>query len=155
MGREDMSVRVPRTRDRLAALEIAELWSVPPRVEELLTAAGALGPANGAALVHGDLHVRHVLVDDAGVPSGIIDWGDLCVADPAVDLALYWSVLDGGGRQAFRAAYGEATLTEERLLRARVLAMFLDAALASYAHDTGSAPLLSATLAGLDRTLDG
>ncbi len=155
MGRADMAVRVPRTRDRLAALEGAGLWSVPPDTDELLDAAERLSPSDGAALVHGDLHVRHVLLDDGGVPSGVIDWGDLCVADPAVDLALYWSVLDGGGRQAFRAAYGDARLTEERLLRARVLALFLDAALATYAHDTGNAPLLAATLAGLDRTLDG
>jgi aminoglycoside phosphotransferase (APT) family kinase protein len=155
MGRADMAVRVPRTRDRLASLEGAGLWSVPPSVNALLDAAAALGPPDGAALVHGDLHRRHVLVDERGVPSGVIDWGDLCVADPAVDLSLYWSVLDGGGRQAFRVAYGEDSLTGERLLRARVLALFLDAALAAYAHDTGHATLLAATLAGLDRTLDG
>ena len=83
--RADMDVRVPRTRDRLATLVAAGLWSPPGRVGELLDEAAALGPADGRAIVHGDLHVRHVLVDDAGVPSAIIDWGDVCVADPAVD----------------------------------------------------------------------
>jgi aminoglycoside phosphotransferase (APT) family kinase protein len=155
MGRADMATRVPRTRERLQSLASAGLWVVPPSVDRLLDAAAALGPAQGAALVHGDLHRRHVLVDGGGVPSGVIDWGDLCVADPAVDLALYWSVLDGPGRMAFRAAYGDSALPEDRLLRARVLALFLDAALAAYAHDTGHAALLTAALAGLNETLDG
>ena len=36
--------------------------------------------------VHGDLYSRHLLVDDAGRPCGVIDWGDCHVGDPAVDL---------------------------------------------------------------------
>ncbi len=43
-------------------------------------------------ICHGDLHVRHVLVGPPDRPSpqvtGIIDWGDLCLADPAVDLSI-------------------------------------------------------------------
>lgn len=36
--------------------------------------------------VHGDLAPEHVLVD-GGTVSGVIDWGEACVADPADDLA--------------------------------------------------------------------
>jgi len=153
MGRADMAVRVPRTRERLATLSAAGLWSSPRIVEDLLEEASELGAANGLAVVHGDLNVRHVLVDEAGLPSGVIDWGDLCVADPAVDLSLYWSVLHGRGRAAFRAAYGDGALVAGRLLRARVLALFMGAALSSYASDVGNAPLLRETLAGLERTI--
>ena len=32
-------------------------------------------------LVHGDLHLRHVLVEGGSI-SGVIDWGDVCRADP-------------------------------------------------------------------------
>ena len=103
--------------------------------------------------MHGDLHVRHVLVGPDGRPAAVIDWGDLAVADPSVDLSLYWSQLDGPARAAFRDAYGAERLTPARLLRARVLALFLDAALAAYAHDTGNDALLRTTLEGLERTL--
>lgn len=40
------------------------------------------------AVCHGDLHVRHLLVDRDGSATGVIDWGDLCLADPAVDLSI-------------------------------------------------------------------
>ena len=153
MGRADMTMRVPRTRTRLEALATAGIWTAPAAVERLLDEAVALGPASGLALVHGDLHVRHLLVDDAGSPSAVIDWGDLCIGDPSIDLSLYWSLLDGPGREALRAAYGDALLTPERLLRARILALFLNAVLAQYAVDMADAELLSETLAGLERTL--
>lgn len=38
-------------------------------------------------LIHGDLAMEHVLVDDAGGLSGVIDFGDAMVADPALDFA--------------------------------------------------------------------
>lgn len=44
-------------------------------------------------LIHGDLAAEHVLVDDAGVPRGIIDWSDAVLADPARDIAglFHWA----------------------------------------------------------------
>lgn len=153
MGRADMSMRVPRTRDRLSRIATAGLWTPPPGVEGILAAADELGPADGLVLCHGDLNVRHLLVDDAGAPAAVIDWGDLCLGDPSIDLGLYWSLLDAPGRAAFREAYRASELTDDRMLRARVLAMFLNAALAQYADDIGDAELLTETLAGLERTL--
>ncbi|HEY3335690.1 MAG TPA: phosphotransferase [Candidatus Limnocylindrales bacterium] len=152
LGRADMLVRVPRTRERLDQLAAAGIWQAPPAVEAILLAASTLAPTGKAVVVHGDLHVRHVLVDAAALPSAVIDWGDVCVADPAVDLSLYWSVLDEGARSAFRGAYGP--LSSASLLRARVLALFLDAALALYARDTGNALLLAQTLGNLDRNVN-
>jgi aminoglycoside phosphotransferase (APT) family kinase protein len=149
--RSDMAFRVPRTHARLEALERLGLWQAPPTVSHILEDAAGLGPAGGRAIVHGDLHVRHVLVDDSGTPSAVIDWGDAGVADPSVDLSLYWSVLDAPGRAAFMAAYGP--VPAHGLLRARVLALFLNAALAEYAHQIGLRGLLAEALAGLERTV--
>jgi aminoglycoside phosphotransferase (APT) family kinase protein len=154
MGRADMTRRVPRTRERFAALASLGLWTAPAAARALLDEAETLAPSGEEAVVHGDLHVRHVLVGTDGRPSAVIDWGDLAVADPAVDLALYWSQLDAVARAAFREAYGPERLTPARLLRARVLALFLDAALAAYAHDTRNEALLRTTLEGLERTLE-
>jgi aminoglycoside phosphotransferase (APT) family kinase protein len=37
-------------------------------------------------LAHGDLHVRHLLVDEAGALAGVIDWGEVCRGHPASEL---------------------------------------------------------------------
>ncbi len=153
MGRADMARRVPKTREALASLEAVGAWTAPAAVGRLLDEALELGPADGRVLLHGDLHVRHVLLDDAGGLSAVIDWGDVCVGDPSIDLSLYWSLLDAPARAAFRAAYGAVSLTPARLLRARVLALSLNGLLARYALDIADPALLAETLAGLDRTL--
>jgi aminoglycoside phosphotransferase (APT) family kinase protein len=147
--RTHMAVRVPRTREALAGA--ARLWTAPRQVDELLAEAERLPAPEPSVLVHGDLHVRHVLVDETGLPTGVIDWGDLCRADPSADLSLYWSLLPPAGRDAFLAAYGP--VEEHMLLRARVLALFLCATLATYAHAQALRVLEREALDGLARTL--
>jgi aminoglycoside phosphotransferase (APT) family kinase protein len=150
-GRADMSRRVPQTREWLGRLEAAGLWRAPPSVAGVLTTAEHLAPPSATVVVHGDLHFRHVMVDASGTLSGVIDWGDLCRSDPAVDMSLVWSLLPD--RHEFLAAYGP--VSEEQLLRARVLALFLCAAIALSAHDQGQHALASEALAGLERTAAG
>lgn len=44
-------------------------------------------------LVHNDLWAEHILVDPrSGSVSGIIDWGDAVISDPAVDFASVYLV---------------------------------------------------------------
>jgi aminoglycoside phosphotransferase (APT) family kinase protein len=143
-------VRVPRVREFLVQVESHGLWRPPPLVDEILEAATVLPAAQASAVVHGDLHLRHLLVGDAGEPTAVIDWIDLSRNDPCVDLVLYWSVLPASGREEFLQSYGP--LTEDQLLRGRVLALFLCAVLAVYAHDTGMEALGREVVAGLDRT---
>ncbi len=124
---------------------------MPPReVEQILAEAELLPPSRARALVHGDLHVRHVLVEE-GTLSGVIDWGDVCLSDPAIDLVLVWSLLPPEGRAGFVAEYGP--VSDEQLLRARVLALFLSATLLLYARDLGHARLERECVAALERTL--
>jgi aminoglycoside phosphotransferase (APT) family kinase protein len=144
MGRGDMSVRVPMAREELTALGL-----LPANVERVLDAALELPTPTATVLAHGDLHIRHALTDGDGGLSGVIDWGDACRADPAIDLSLYWSLLSDDGRAAFVDAYGVAT--DEQLLRARVLAFFLSAMIVTYARHEGSRRLETAALAGLAR----
>jgi aminoglycoside phosphotransferase (APT) family kinase protein len=71
--------------------------------------------------IHGDLHARNVLIDDARL-SAIIDWGDLCQGDCATDLAALWMWLpDAQSRAMAMTAYGGSTAT---WLRARGSAAF-------------------------------
>jgi aminoglycoside phosphotransferase (APT) family kinase protein len=149
MGRADMRARVPRAREALE--RVASSWVGGPRVEAVLGVGQELAPDGEAVVAHGDLHLRHALVSDAGGLAGVIDWGDLCRAPRSVDLSLYWSLFDAGARIAFREAYGP--LSDVTLARARVLALYFGGTLAAYALDVGMDALAREALEGLDRTL--
>ena len=88
-------------------------------------------------------------MNENGHAAGVIDWGDVCVADRSVDLSLAYGGFTGPARTALLAAYGP--VGPEREIRARVLAVFLCAALAEYAADTGRSRLLNEARKGLMR----
>ena len=148
MGRATPRLRAEITRRWLSSLQDRGLWSPSAEVDALVDADLA-PPAGPYVLVHGDLHLRHLLVDDARRPAGVIDWGDTCLADPAVDLSLAYSAFDGLAREAFFEAYG--AIDADRELRARSLAVGLCAALADWASSTGELALLQEYLGGIAR----
>jgi aminoglycoside phosphotransferase (APT) family kinase protein len=59
----------------------------------------AMWPASPLALVHGDLHPGHMLVDAGGRVTGVLDWTEAKLTDPAIDLAM------------FHGCFGRAALT--------------------------------------------
>jgi Phosphotransferase enzyme family len=92
------------------------------------------------------------LVDETygrGSLAGVIDWGDLCIADPAADLHVLWSVLPPEGHGALIDAYGP--VSEAQLVCARVLAVFLSAVLAVYGRVEGLTGVEREAVAGLVR----
>lgn len=147
-GRGAPTRRAPLTRAALAALAARGL-PLPP-VEHVVD-SGLDAPDGPLVLVHGDLHPRHLLVDDRGRATGVIDWGDTCRAHPAVDLSLAWSAFEGPSRKALLAAYGGVDADTE--LRARALAVGLCAALAEWAAATGEDVLLKEYLRGIERAV--
>jgi aminoglycoside phosphotransferase (APT) family kinase protein len=149
--RAEMRDRVPKTRGQLAELEAEGIWRRPPSVDRLLEEAEQLPGPRHSSVVHGDLHFRQVLIGADAVPTGVIDWVDVCRSDPAIDLSMVWSYLPS--REAFLAEYGP--VTEEQLLRARVVALSLSAALAHYGHAEGFAEIEREALAGLERAATG
>lgn len=75
---------------------------VVPAGRALLTRMAA--PPPRTSVIHGDLGPEHIRVLDERV-TGIIDWGDSCIGDPALDLA--WTAVgsDPGFGEAVLAAY--------------------------------------------------
>ena len=144
MGRASMAARAPRAAKALE--EITSLWAAPRSVFDTLEVAGAILTPPASTVVHGDLHVRHVLLLGQ-VPCGVIDWGDVCRGDPCIDLALFWYLIPPAGRADFLDAYGP--VGADQLLSARVLAWFLSAKLAAYAFDEDRELLLEEALTGL------
>lgn len=149
--RSDMSLRVPWTRERLSGLAASGLWEAPASVSELLDAAAMSPASRESCVVHGDLHLRHLLLDAGTGIAGVIDWGDVGLADPSVDLVLFWSLLPPTARTSFLAEYG--SVSEPMLVRSRLLSVFLCSTLALYARHERRADLLRASLAALDRTM--
>jgi len=167
LRRGDVGLRAAWTRERLHRLARRGLWQPRDAAGRLLAEGGRLAaveqeqtasPARAGpsvvspVVVHGDLHARHLLVDDDGQAAGVIDFGDLCLADPAVDLSLAYGGFAGPARAALLAGYGPVSSAQE--IRARVLAMFLCAALANYAASQGRTRLLREALNGLSRATE-
>jgi aminoglycoside phosphotransferase (APT) family kinase protein len=151
-GRTDMAKRVDLAREDVGELGRLGLWQAPAELESFLEEALHLPPSEEPVVVHGDLHFRHLLVDGRAA-AGVIDWGDVCLADPAVDLPLLWSFVPPQGRRAFLDAYGP--VNETQLRRSRLLSVQLCAVLAHYGHSEGQPEILRAGLDGLARTLEG
>lgn len=88
------------TRASLAALAGRVDAAAAAGVWEAALATAWEGPP---VWVHGDIAPGNLLVRD-GRLAGVIDFGTAAVGDPACELVLAWTFLDGAARAAFRAA---------------------------------------------------
>lgn len=95
---------------------VQEIWS------DALDAPAWVGPP---MWLHGDLHPANVVTDGATL-TGIIDFGDMGVGDPAWDVAAAWTLLPSGADAAFFDLYRADAAT---VRRARGLALLRAAAL--------------------------
>lgn len=146
--RESAARAVPR----LASLA-ASSWSplVAPAGRALAGAPDAsLAPP---CLLHGDLYARHCVLDERGDLVGVLDWGDVCTGDRALDLAIAYSFLPRRGRAALFDAYGQVDAATRD--RARLFAIARHGVqLLAYALDVGDAPLTLEAARALDNALD-
>ncbi|GAA4225692.1 aminoglycoside phosphotransferase family protein [Actinomadura meridiana] len=152
MRRADTPSRAAKTSTRLATLARLGLWQPDPTVDAFLAMArDQPPPAGDPVVVHGDLHARHLLLAPDGRAAGVIDWGDVCLADPAVDLSLAYAAFTGAARKAFLTEYGPVPPARETA--ARTLALNLTATLAEYAAETARPSLLAESLTSLHRAV--
>ena len=100
--------REPSVSTRLARMDFAGIDASPAAVVAAWTEALAVPVDTADVWIHGDLHPRNLIVSE-GRLAAIVDWGDLCVGDPATDLAAAWLVFEDGGVAAFFRGYGPAS----------------------------------------------
>lgn len=98
-------LRGVRLAERDAILR-GRLPALPPAsrepAERVWAAALAAPPWDAPPVwLHGDLHPGNLVVADDGSLAGVVDFGDLCSGDPAVDLAVAWCLFDAEGRDRF------------------------------------------------------
>ena len=67
------------------------------------------------SILHGDLYCRHVIVSEKLFPTGLIDFGDIFVGDPGIDLSL-GMIFTESTFQVFLENYGEVDSTRLQLL---------------------------------------
>ena len=93
-GRKDVAALVSKSLARIEALSAAGagragsaavLAAARATIERLAGTAEWDGVARWS---HGDLYVRHLLVDEGRALSGVIDWGDVHAGETADDLSI-------------------------------------------------------------------
>ncbi|NHN30267.1 macrolide 2'-phosphotransferase [Paenibacillus agricola] len=63
---------------------------------------------NHSSLVHGDLHPGHIVVDPVGKVTGLLDWTEAEVADPAIDFTMYYALFGASGLSSLIERYEQA-----------------------------------------------
>ncbi len=117
----------------------ADRLSVPiDRVREVWQRAKGTALDTPEVWLHGDLHPRNVIVSQ-GRLAAVVDWGDMCVGDPATDLAAAWMLFPVAAHNDIRRGYGP--ISEATWCRARGWAVFFGVVLtdSGAGHDEGSA----------------
>lgn len=108
-----------------------------------------------SAVVHRDLAAEHVLYDPTTQQlTGIIDWSEIAISDPSLDLAgfFHW-----GGRACIDAIRSEylGTIDERVLSQARFLAACRGVADVAFGLKTGRGEYIEAGRRALDLCLGG
>ncbi|ATB28934.1 phosphotransferase [Melittangium boletus] len=139
-GRANLRERMPVLLERLERLE-----ALVPNVGAAAVRAWVSGlvdtpPWTGRARwAHGDLYARHLLVDETHTLTGVLDWGDIHLGDPAVDLMIVFSFLPPEARGVFREAYG--SIDDATWDRARFRALLYGVTLLLYGRSEGDAAI--------------
>jgi aminoglycoside phosphotransferase (APT) family kinase protein len=77
-------------------------WINAGRATEVWEAALAASWSGSPVWFHGDVAADNLLLDDRGRLCAVIDFGTCGVGNPACDLVIAWTLLEGDGRSAFR-----------------------------------------------------
>lgn len=105
-------------------------------------------PKNQKVLIHGDLYGRHLLFNEEKL-TGIIDWGDVAINSPSVDLAVVFSFFPKDYHSQFWEIYGK--VGENVWAYARFLGIYSLLTILLYAHDMRNDALKKDAVYSLNR----
>jgi len=152
LDRTNFHTRMPLLEARLAVLaERGAIADAAPWLA-LFRQLPDAAPARAPVLVHGDLYACHLLVDERGAVSGVIDWGDVHAGDRGVDLMLLYAFLPPSAREVFLRAYGAVDARDLRVARLR--AAFHSVSLAWSALERGDDAVLAEALLAMRFALE-
>lgn len=148
-GRIDLSVRKPRFAENIDKIWEYQLIDADlnQALRKYLHTLPESFKEDIQTLVHGDLHIRNILVDDKGKVSGVIDWGDTHIGHPALDLSIAYSFIPPKGRTRFFQIYGEVDETMQTM--ARFKAVYTAVLLLLYGHDLEDEDLVKESLTAI------
>lgn len=159
-GKLNLSRRVPQVLELLEDMEkknvlddIADMKKMAAEMEVGVGVGagvemGVEPPLSKKCMVHGDLYSRHLMINDNRELAGVIDWGDVHIGNPALDLGIIYSFLPPEGRKIFMENYGE--IDEENLRLARFVALTIAMILMQYSHSIGDEDLLRESLKAVE-----
>jgi aminoglycoside phosphotransferase (APT) family kinase protein len=137
------------TDEGLSALIQAGVIDDRRAIDAILDAAPVITHPRTDVLVHGDLHAAQIILGDDDQMIGVIDWGDVHLGDPAVDLAAAHAILPRESHEVFLHAYGVVDDTTWSAARAR--ATWHTVMLLASAADTGDADVVHDAREALER----
>jgi aminoglycoside phosphotransferase (APT) family kinase protein len=147
--RLNTAARRSATDERLSALVQAGVIGNRGRIDGILDTAPVIHRPRSDTVVHGDLHAGQIIVGDDNQMIGIIDWGDVHLGDPAVDLAAAHAILPRDSHDEFLRTYGPVSPSAWSAARAR--ATWHTVAVLVSAWDTGDTDLTDEAREALGR----
>ncbi|MFT8311653.1 MAG: phosphotransferase [Sporolactobacillus sp.] len=152
LGRLAIGKRKMALLDRVNQMETLSLYSSVGNLRRYAEKTGPIPLSEKRCLVHGDLHIRNIVIDQRHKVSGVIDWGDVHIGDPAVDLSIVYSFLPNSARAEFFSVYGEVSDATKAL--AKWKAVFTTVSLLLYGHDQQNADIVEGCRQSLDLILE-
>jgi len=146
-NRIDWKILIPKVMKNIEELSLLNLLEKKDELESLVESLQDLRPPISSVVVHGDFYVRHILVNEVHDLVGVIDWGDIHIGDPAIDLAIAHSFLPTSALAKFREAYGD--ISEETWKLALLRAIYSSTLLILYGHHSKDPVILREGLRSL------
>lgn len=92
------------------------------QLEEIISSFANLNFAESSQVyLHGDLYFKHIMVDNNIIPTGLIDWGDVHIGHPGIDLSAAIMIFDDQALDLFFKSY---CTKDEELIKVAVLEHF-------------------------------
>lgn len=140
--------RIKQANELLDKFEEMELDVDVTGLRKIVKETSEKPQSDKKVLCHGNLYSRHILVNKDKKICGIIDWGDLCIENPALDLSIVYDFLPGKAREVFWEHYGE--IEESIKMTARFFALTLTCLLLHYSIGIKDEDLKRESLWGFD-----